>query len=61
VVEVAVSGDLGYFWSRYTLTAAPKAGGTKVTGKGRSLFIVRRQKDTTWKIARLIDASEHEG
>jgi uncharacterized protein (TIGR02246 family) len=60
VVEVEVSGDLGYFWSRYTLTAAPKAGGKKVAEKGRSLFIVRRRKDGAWKIARLIDTGEGE-
>lgn len=60
VVEVEVSGDLGYFWSTYTLTAAPKAGGEPVKGEGRSIFIVKRQPDRTWKIARLIDNSERE-
>ncbi len=58
VKEIVVSGDLGYFWSAYTLTATPKAGGepTRVTGK--SLFIVRREPGGAWKIARLIDNSD---
>jgi uncharacterized protein (TIGR02246 family) len=58
VKEVVVSGDLGYFWSGYTLTATPKAGGepTKVTGK--SLFIVGRKPGGAWKIARLMDNSD---
>ena len=58
VMEIEISGDLGYFWSCYTLTATPKAGGEQVTGKGKSVFIVKRQKDNSWKIARLIDNSD---
>jgi uncharacterized protein (TIGR02246 family) len=60
-VEAEVSGDLGYFWTRYTLTATPRAGGDPVRGEGKSLFIVRRQADNSWKIARLIDNSDREG
>ncbi len=58
VVEVEVSGSLGYFWSSYSLTAAPKAGGDPIISKGKSLFIVKRQDDNSWKIARLIDNSD---
>ncbi len=60
VVEIEISGDLGYFWSIYTLSAVPKAGGKKMRGKGKSLFIVKRQKDNSWKIARVIDNSDVE-
>ncbi len=60
VVEVEVSGDLGYFWSSYTLTATPKAGGERIKAEGKSVFVVRRQKDNSWKIARLIDNSDQE-
>jgi uncharacterized protein (TIGR02246 family) len=60
VVEVEVSGDLGYFWSSYTLTATPKTGGDQIKGEGKSVFIVRRQADNSWKIARLIDNSDRE-
>lgn len=57
VKEIEVSGDLGYFWSYYTLTATPKTGGEKITDEGKSVFIVRHQVDGSWKIARLIDNS----
>lgn len=60
VVEVEVSGNLGYFWTSYSLTATPKAGGAPITSKGKSLFIVKRQGDNSWKIARLIDNSDTE-
>lgn len=60
VVEVEVSGDLGYFWSRYTLTATPKSGGDQIKSEGKSLFIVRRLEDNSWKIARLMDNSDRE-
>ena len=60
VVEVEVSGNLGYFWSSYSLTATPKAGGDPLTSKGKSLFIVKRQDDKSWKIARLFDNSDEE-
>jgi uncharacterized protein (TIGR02246 family) len=57
--EVDASGDLGYFWSTYRLTATPKGGGASTTSAGKSVFIVRRQRDGTWKITRLIDNSDN--
>lgn len=57
LMEVEASGDWGYFWSTYKLTATPKAGGAPIASEGKSLFIVKRQPDSTWKIARLIDNS----
>jgi len=59
-VEIEVSGDLGYFWSSYTLTVTPKAGGDQINNEGKSIFIIRRQDDNSWKIARLIDNSDRE-
>lgn len=55
-----MSGDLGYFWNSYMLTATPKAGGERIKAEGKSVFIVRRQKDNSWRIARLIDNSDQE-
>ena len=55
--EVEVSGDLGYFWCTYTLKAMPKAGGKAIEEEGKSVYIVKRQPDGAWKIARLIDNS----
>ena len=57
VMEVEASGDWGYFWSTYKLTATPRAGGETIESEGKSLFVVKRQPDGTWKIARLMDNS----
>ena len=57
LMEVEASGDWGYFWSTYKLTATPKAGGPPIESEGKSLFIVKRQRGGAWKIARLIDNS----
>ena len=61
LMEVEVSGNWGYFWSTYTLTATPKAGGRPIRSKGKSVFIVKRQPRGAWKIARLIDNSDGPG
>jgi len=56
--EIEAAGDFGYFWSTYSIRATPKGGGETIRSQGKSLFIVRRQQDGTWKIARLIDNSD---
>ena len=58
VVEADASGNLRYIWNSYSLTTTPKTNGVPTTSKGKSLFIVRRQSDSSWKIARLIDNSD---
>jgi len=58
LMEVEASGDWGYFWSTYTLTATPKAGGKPIKSVGKSVFIVKREPGGAWKIARLIDNSD---
>jgi uncharacterized protein (TIGR02246 family) len=58
LMEVEASGDWGYFWSTYTLTATPKAGGEPFEDEGKSVFIVKRELGGAWKIARLIDNSD---
>ena len=60
LMEIEVSGDWGYFWSTYALTATPKAGGKPIRSKGKSLFIVKQERGT-WKIARLMDNSDEAG
>lgn len=57
IQDVEVSGDLGYIWVNYTLTAMPKAAGDEINEDSKSVFIVRRQVDHSWKIARLMDNS----
>lgn len=58
LMDVEVSGDLGYFWCTYALTATPKAGGASLEEEGKSVFIVKREHGGAWKIARLIDNSD---
>ena len=58
VKEVVVSGDMGYLWSAYTLTATPKAGGEPMYVAGKSIYIVKRGSGGAWKIARLMDNSD---
>ncbi len=60
IEELEVSGDLGYIWVNYTLTATPLAGGKQIEEDSKTIFIVRRQLDNTWKISRLIDNSNRE-
>lgn len=56
--EIVVSGDMGYFWSAYTLSATPKAGGEPMNVTGKSIFIMKRGSGGVWKIARLMDNSD---
>ncbi len=58
LMEVQAAGDWGFFWSTYSLTATPKAGGKPIRSRGKSLFIVKRDRRGAWKIARLIDNSD---
>ena len=58
LMEAEASGDLGYFWCTYALTATPKAGGRPLEEEGKSVFIVKREHGA-WRIARLIDNSDH--
>jgi uncharacterized protein (TIGR02246 family) len=58
LMDVEASGDLGYFWCTYTLTATPKGGGKSLEEEGKSVFIVKRKHGGVWKIARLIDNSD---
>jgi uncharacterized protein (TIGR02246 family) len=58
MLEVEACGEWGYLWSTYTLTVTPKAGGDPLEDSGNSIFIVRRQPDGSWKIARLIANSD---
>lgn len=58
VLEVEVAGDWAFYRSSYTLTAVPKAGGEPTKDSGKSVHILKRQRDNSWKIARLIANSD---
>ena len=47
----------GYFWVTYTLTATSKGQEKMIRDDSKSLFILRRQVNTSWKIAGLMDNS----
>lgn len=40
------------------MTAMPRAGGEPIEDERKSVFIVKRQPDGSWKIARLIANSD---
>jgi uncharacterized protein (TIGR02246 family) len=58
LMGVEVSGDLGYFWCTYAVTATPKAWGEPLEEEGKSMFIVKREHGGAWKITHLIDNSD---
>ena len=57
LMDLQASGDWAYLWSTYTLTATPKTRGESVRSKGKSVFILKRQRGE-WKIAILMDNSD---
>ena len=57
-LEIEVGGDWAFLRGTYTLTATPKAGGERLEDVGKHLFILKRQPDGSWKIARLIANSD---
>ncbi len=57
--EVDVAGDWGYIRAHWIWTQTPKGGGEAVQETGNSIWIVRRQPDGSWKIARGIYNSEN--
>jgi uncharacterized protein (TIGR02246 family) len=57
--EIQVAGDWGYIRAHWIWTLTPKDGGESVKDTGNSIWIVRRQPDGSWKIARGIYNSEN--
>lgn len=56
--EVEVAGDWAYIRAHWTWTLTPKSGGEAVKETGNSIWILRRQPDGSWKIARVIYNSD---
>ena len=57
-LEIEIGGNWAFLRGTYTLTATPKAGGERLEDAGKHLFILKRQPDGSWKIARLIANSD---
>ena len=56
--EVQVAGDWAYIRAHWTWILTPKGGGEEVKDTGNSIWILSRQTDGSWKIARAIWNSE---
>ena len=52
--EVVVAGDWAFARWTATGTSTPKAGGEPVEVSNKSIFILQRQPDGSWKVARAI-------
>lgn len=52
LMEVAISGDIGYTVCRDSLSLAPRSGGEMSQLRGHRLTIYRRQGDGRWLLAR---------
>jgi uncharacterized protein (TIGR02246 family) len=52
--EVVVAGDWAYIRAHWTWIQSPKDGGEPIEDTGQSIWILRRQPDDSWKIARAI-------
>ena len=57
-VEVARSGDLGYSWGKYQMTATDPATKKPVNDHGSYVTTYRKQADGTWKAVADIATSE---
>ncbi|MCX6669721.1 MAG: SgcJ/EcaC family oxidoreductase [Methanothrix sp.] len=59
IAELEVAGDWAFMRGTYTTTVIAKAGGQPVEeDHGNWLWIVKRQRDCSWKIFRAIGVSE---
>ena len=50
--EVEVFGDWAFIRAHWTWTLTPKSGGEAIESTGNSIWILSRQPDNSWKIAR---------
>jgi ketosteroid isomerase-like protein len=57
--ETVVAGEWAFDRSRVTTTITPISGGNPVTVRSKTITILRRQADGTWKIARTIGNLDH--
>jgi uncharacterized protein (TIGR02246 family) len=57
--EVAVAEEWAFDRSRATTTLTPVSGGNAITVRSKSVTILRRQADGSWRIARVIGNWDH--
>ena len=52
--EVEIINDWAFMRGSYTMSLTPKEAGDTLEEKGKYLDLLRRQRDGTWKLSRLI-------
>ena len=57
--EIVVAADWAFTRGTYSSTFTPRAGGEPVQENGKSLWILERQADGSWKYARAIWNSDN--
>jgi len=53
-VEIDGRGDLAYVWNTYTLTAIAAGSEEQVAADGKSILVLRRSADGSWRFHRVI-------
>ena len=57
--ETVVAGEWAFDRAHVTTTITPVSGGNPVTVRSKTITILRRQPDGSWKIARVIGNLDH--
>jgi uncharacterized protein (TIGR02246 family) len=52
--EIKIIGEYAYEWGIYSGTYTPKKNGNNISGSGKLMRILKRQKNGSWKISRSI-------
>jgi ketosteroid isomerase-like protein len=52
--ESEIAGDVAIDQFHWTMDSTPRAGGSSLHDEGKGIWILRRQPDSSWKIARAI-------
>ena len=50
--EIVVAGEWAFVRDTYVSSLTPKSGGATVRARGKNVWILRRQADGSWKVAR---------
>lgn len=59
VEEQGAAGDWGFARGGYVFTARPKAGGVAIEERGKFLYVLQRQAQGNWRIARAAWSANH--
>jgi ketosteroid isomerase-like protein len=54
IIEIDGCGDIAYAWVKYSFTSIPVGSSEPVVSSGKSLMILRKQHDNSWKFHRVM-------